>query len=150
MKKRIFSIVIVLAIIVLIALPKLKLWNKGDDNAPIGKGEKPKQGPSVLPVEAMIVTPTKLDNVVVITGSVQANESLELKTEAAGKITKIYFDEGKAVKKGDLLVQVNDEEIKVQLTKQRFNKKLNQDIEFLKGFYKIQVHLEIPNHDSPQ
>lgn len=130
MKKRIFSIVIVLAIIVLVALPKLKLWNKENDKVPMGAGEKPKQGPSMLPVEAMIVTASKLDNVVVITGSVQANESLELKTETAGKITKIYFDEGKAVKKGDLLVQVNDEEIKAQLTKQRFNKKLNQDIEF--------------------
>lgn len=85
---------------------------------------------SILPVEAMVVTPANLDNVVVVTGSVQANESLELKSETAGKITHIYFKEGKSVKKGELLVQVNDEEIRAQLTKQRFNKKLNQDIEF--------------------
>lgn len=83
-----------------------------------------------MPVEAMVVIPTKLDNVVVVTGSVQANESLELKSEAAGKITHIYFKEGKNVSKGDLLIQVNDEEISAQLTKQRFNKKLNEDIEF--------------------
>ena len=55
---------------------------------------------------------------------------MELKSETAGKITDIYFKEGKTVKKGELLVQVNDEEISAQLTKQRFNKKLNEDIEF--------------------
>lgn len=128
MKKRIFSIVIILAIILLIALPKLKLWS-GNNDGP-AKGQEVRKGPGSLLVEAQVIVPTTLENVVVVTGSVQANESLELKSETAGKITHIYFKEGKAVKKGDLLIQVNDEEIRAQLTKQRFNRKLNQDIEF--------------------
>lgn len=129
MKKRIFSIVIVLAIIVLLALPKLKLWsNAGEQES--SRDALAQRGPGTLPVEGMIVSSSRLDNVVVVTGSVQANESLELKSETGGKITKIYFDEGKAVKRGELLVQVNDEEIRAQLTKQRYNRKLNQDIEF--------------------
>lgn len=128
MKKRIFSIVIILAIILLIALPKLKLWS-GKSDGP-AKGQEARKGPGMLPVEAIVITPTTLENKVVITGSVQANESLELKSETAGKITHIYFKEGKTVKKGDLLIQVNDEEIRAQLTKQKFNRKLNQDIEF--------------------
>jgi len=128
MKKRIFSIVVVLAIIALLALPKLNLWSNDKDEP---KGDQGAQrGPGVLPIEALVITTTKLDNVVVVTGSVQANESLELKSETAGKITHIYFAEGKAVKKGDLLVMVNDEEIRAQLEKQKFNRKLNQDIEF--------------------
>lgn len=129
MKKRIFSIVIVLAIIVLLALPKLNLWSNGKELAEnnVTGGSR---SANALPIEAMVVIPTKLDNVVVVTGSVQANESLELKSETAGKITHIYFKEGKKVKKGELLVQVNDEEIRAQLTKQRFNRKLNEDIEF--------------------
>lgn len=129
MKKRIFSVVIVLAIIVLLALPKLKHLINADKHEN-GVDQAAQRGPGVLPVEGMIITSSKLDNVVVVTGSVQANESLELKSETSGKITKIYFDEGKAVKKGDLLVQVNDEEIRAQLMKQRYNRKLNQDIEF--------------------
>ena len=128
MKKRIFSIAIVLAIILLLALPKLKLWSSEDEGP--APGSTARRGSSTLPVEAMVITPSKLDNVVVVTGSVQANESLELKSETAGTITDIYFKEGKTVKKGELLVQVNDEEISAQLTKQRFNKKLNEDIEF--------------------
>lgn len=128
MKKRIFSIAVVVAIILLLALPKLKLWSGKNDGS--AQSSPARRGSSILPVEAMVVIPTKLDNVVVVTGSVQANESLELKSEAAGKITHIYFKEGKTVNKGDLLIQVNDEEISAQLTKQRFNKKLNEDIEF--------------------
>lgn len=129
MKKKIFSIVIVLAIILLLALPKLNLWSNG--NKELGsKGEAGGGNSGKLPVEAMVITTSTLDNKVVITGAIQANESLELKSETAGKITHIYFKEGKTVKKGDLLVQVNDEEIRAQLEKQKYNRKLNQDIEF--------------------
>lgn len=129
MKKWIFSVLIFLAVVALLVLPKLDLWG-GEDDPAASSTQGERRGPSSLQVEAMVLTTSKLDNIVVITGSVQANESLELKSETAGKITKIYFQEGKAVKKGDLLVQVNDEEIKAELTKQRFNKKLNEGIEF--------------------
>ena len=129
MKKWIFSVLIFLAVVALLALPKLDLWGGEDEPATDG-AQGAKRGPSSLQVEAMVLTTSKLDNIVVVTGSVQANESLELKSETAGKITKIYFQEGKTVRKGDLLVQVNDEEIKAELTKQRFNKKLNEGIEF--------------------
>lgn len=129
MKKWIFSVLTFLGIAVLLVLPKLHLWDS--DEGPSAKNDQSgAKAPSTLPVEAMRITTSKLDNVVVVTGSVQANESLELKSEAPGKITKIYFEEGRKVKKGDLLVQVNDEEIKAELTKQRFNRKLNEGIEF--------------------
>ena len=128
MKKWIFYTLIGSAILFLLALPKLNLW--GEKEGPSTTAAQGTRGPSLLPVEGMVVTASRLENVVVVTGSVQANESLELKSESGGKITKIYFEEGKTVKKGDLLLQVNDEEIRAQLTKQRFNKKLNEDIEF--------------------
>ncbi len=128
MRNKIISVAVVLGIIVLLALPKLKLWSTGKEGPAVKASGL--NSPGKLTVETMVVRPTRLDNVVVITGSVQANESLELKGETGGKITKIYFSEGKAVRKGDLLVQVNDEEIKAELIKQKFNRKLNQDIEF--------------------
>lgn len=119
----------ILGIVILLVLPKLGLWNS--EKKPSAKNDQSaNRASSALPVEAMRITTSKLDNVVVITGSVQANESLELKSETAGKITRIYFEEGRAVKKGDLLLQVNDVEIKAELTKQKFNKKLNEGIEF--------------------
>lgn len=129
MKKWIFSVLTFLGIVVLLVLPKLNLWSSKKEPS-TKNAQSVSKAPSTLPVEALHITTSKLDNVVVVTGSVQANESLELKSEAPGKITKIYFEEGRKVKKGDLLVQVNDEEIKAELTKQRFNRKLNEGIEF--------------------
>lgn len=124
MTKRILTILITLIVIFLLALPKLGLFEK--------KESKPAGGPvqSMLQVQGSILKPVSFDNTLVITGSIIANESLELKSEANGKITKINFKEGATVKKGELLVQINDEEIRAQIEKQRYMQKLNKDNEY--------------------
>jgi membrane fusion protein (multidrug efflux system) len=124
MKKRIITIIAIAAVVLLAALPKLGLLTKGSAGLPVAAGS------GKLPVEVTIIKTSSLDNKLIITGSILANESLELKSEVSGKITIINFKEGNAVKKGDLLVQINDEEIKALLEKQRYNQKLNKDIEF--------------------
>jgi len=129
MKKRIFTVAIILAIIFLLALPKLGLFKNKESIVAAGSQGGP-GGQPTLQVEARVVTPRHLDNKLVVTGSVHSNESLELKSEISGKITKIMFKEGSLVKKGDVLIQINDEEIKAQLLKERYNRKLNEDNEF--------------------
>lgn len=128
MKKQIFTGAIIVAVVLLLALPKLNLFKGKESAAPAGAG-----GPGQaarLPVEAMVIGLGKLDNKLIVTGSVLANESLELRSEVSGKITQLAFNEGSHVKKGQLLIQINDEEIRAQLLKQKYNKKLNQDNEF--------------------
>lgn len=130
MKRNIIIGIVITAIVFLLALPKLKLLqNTKKEGAAIGPSVGGQRG-GKLSVEAVIIKPTKLDNKLTVTGSVQANESLELKSEGSGKITGLYFKEGKQVKKNDLLLQINDEEIRAQLQKQKYNKKLNEDNEF--------------------
>jgi membrane fusion protein (multidrug efflux system) len=125
MKKKIITILVVVGIVFLLALPKLNFFSsKSAATAPAGGG------PPALQVDAIIVKPGKLDNKLVITGSVQANESLELKSEISGKISGIFFKEGKQVKKGELLVEIKDDEILAQLEKEKHNQKLNQDNEY--------------------
>jgi len=126
MTKRILTVVIVLAIAFLLALPKLNLF-KDNEKAPDSGG--PAQN-SALQVEGYALHPTSFDNTLVITGSIFANESIELKSEASGKITMINFKEGTQVKQGDLLVQTNDEEIRALIEKQRYMQKLNKDNEY--------------------
>jgi len=125
MKKKILTGAILLVVIFLLALPKLNLFSSKDAAPKPGQGQQAR-----LPVEAIVIKPGKLDNKLVVTGSIIANESLELKSEVSGKITGIFFQEGKRVQKGDLLVQINDEEIRAQLEKQKHNIKLNEDNEF--------------------
>ncbi len=127
MKKFIISASIIVAIVLLLAIPKMG-WFDGSTGGD-AKGS-PTSGPPPLPVEALVVRNAKLDNKLIVTGTVLANESLELKAEISGKITKIAFQEGTVVKKGAVLVQINDEEIAAQLQKQKHNQKLNEDNEF--------------------
>jgi membrane fusion protein (multidrug efflux system) len=127
MKKKIFTVLIVLAIIFLVALPKLNLFSEKEKSSqPGGSGPVSMS----LQVDALVLRPEKLDNKLVFTGSVLPNESLELRVEASGKISKIHFEEGKSVKKGQLLLEINDDELVAQLQKQRYNQKLNQDNEY--------------------
>ncbi|MBX2968747.1 MAG: efflux RND transporter periplasmic adaptor subunit [Cyclobacteriaceae bacterium] len=125
MKKKILTGVVVVGILFLLALPKLNLFSSKDEQGPAAGSAQPK-----LPVEAIVLKPERLDNKLVITGSVLPNESLEIKSEISGKISRIHFREGKRVKRGDLLVEINDDELEAQLTKERHNKKLNEDNEF--------------------
>ncbi len=127
MKKKILTGVIIVAVVLLLALPKLNLFSaKSDLNT--ASAAKSKDGR--LPVEGLILKPSKLDSKLSVTGSVLPNESLELKSETSGKITKLYFKEGSKVKKGEILLQINDEELSAELEKQKHNQKLNQDNEF--------------------
>ncbi len=127
MKKALITAAILVIVIFLLALPKLKLLrNTGSEQLVAPQAvQKPK-----LMVEAVTLRASKLDNKLIVTGSVLSNESLELKSESSGKITKLFFEEGKPVTKGSLLLEINNEEIQAQLQKQKYNQKLNQDNEF--------------------
>lgn len=72
-------------------------------------GAKRKNGP--VPVNLMIVKDTTVDNNIDVTGTIDANEKVNLVSETAGAITGIYFNEGSAVKKGQLLVKVYNQDL---------------------------------------
>jgi membrane fusion protein (multidrug efflux system) len=128
MKKSLITVAVVAVVILLLALPKMNFF-KGSDTAQPGQAQGGGRG-GKLSVDAIVIKPAPLDNKLNVTGSVLPNESLELKSEVSGKIISIQFREGKQVKKGDLLIQMNDDEIKALLEKQRYNQKLNEDNEF--------------------
>ena len=83
-----------------------------------------------IPVNGIIAERNTLDNNLKLTGSLLPNESVELKSEVSGVVKKIYFREGQKVKKGQLLLQLDDEEVAAEIEKLEFTKKLNQDSEY--------------------
>ena len=92
--KTVLFLIIAVIIIGLILYPKLKPDEKGPAMAS-------PRGSSVVPVEAKIIHPQRIDNVIKITGAIIANESVALKSEISGKVEGIYFQEGQKVKKHD-------------------------------------------------
>jgi len=82
-----------------------------------------------VPVNAMVIQPTVLDNRIFTTGTLLAKEEVELRPEVSGRVTRISFAEGSRVKKGDVLLRINDRELKAQLKRKEFEEKEASDKE---------------------
>ena len=63
------------------------------------------------------------------TGSILANEEVDIKSEISGKITGIFFKEGSNVNKGQVLVKLYDGDLQAQLSRLRIEIKLAQEKE---------------------
>lgn len=88
--------------------------------------EAPRQaaGGNLLPVEVAVVQPRLLENKIFTTGTLLANEEVEIRSEISGRVTKVDFEEGRTVHKGDLLLKINDRELKAQFTQKELEEKL--------------------------
>ena len=84
---------------------------------------------SPLPVNLLIVKHESFTEILPVTGSIEANESVVLKSEVSGKITGIFFNEGQRIAKGTLLIKVYDDDLQAQLAKASANLKLSEDVE---------------------
>ncbi|MBW8886431.1 MAG: efflux RND transporter periplasmic adaptor subunit [Fibrobacteres bacterium] len=72
----------------------------------------------------------RLENSITSSGNVLANEDVEIRSEVQGKIIRIAFKEGGRVKKGDLLVKIDDSELQARSLQAQAHLKLAQDNEF--------------------
>ncbi len=68
----------------------------------------------VQPVEVTTLTRQDLAETLNLVGSVAANESATIRPEVSGLVRAIHFEEGQAVKKGQLLVKIDDAELRAQ------------------------------------
>jgi len=92
-----------------------------DDARQAGRGAG--AGKGLVPVEAQVIRLQPLHNRINATGTLLANEEVELRSEISGRITGVFFTEGKQVKKGELLLQINDSDLKAQLKRKEIEEK---------------------------
>ena len=116
--------IIGLIILVLITSPKLSLFST--DTTLAGADARTD---TRLPVSIHVLFPGKVEDKIRSTGSVIANEEVELRSEIGGKIVRIAFREGSPVRKGELLVKIDDSELKAQLLKLESQEKLAREVE---------------------
>ena len=124
--KQILILTLIVVVLFFILNAKIGFFESEDTAQAAGS----RSGPNNIPVSATVIQPRLLENKIKVTGTLLANEYVELKNELSGKVTKIYFKEGDYVKRGQLLLSTNDEELKASLEKIRYNLKLYQDNEF--------------------
>jgi membrane fusion protein (multidrug efflux system) len=97
---------------------------KKDDKKTAGSGGANGKPAAPLKVSTFMVTPSLFSETITATGTVLADEGIELQPETNGKIVSINFVEGAPVKQGDLLLKLNDSDLRANLDRYNYSKKL--------------------------
>jgi membrane fusion protein (multidrug efflux system) len=105
----------------LVAIASSALFSCSREGKNADTSAKPASG---LLIDAVIVKPRNLERKINVTGTLLANEEVALRSEISGKVTGIFFEEGSAVKKGQLLIKINDNDLQAQLKKTRLQDSL--------------------------
>ncbi|MEI6880048.1 MAG: efflux RND transporter periplasmic adaptor subunit [Bacteroidota bacterium] len=122
--KKILKIVAIIAVLALLAWPKLMPSKNDKSQTAQAKAKK-------MPTKVSVYVTRKqdLNNSIHVSGGILAKDEVELHTEAQGRIVKINFEEGSEVKRGQLLIKINDADLQAQLRKAVSSKKLKEDTE---------------------
>lgn len=112
-------------VVAILTVVKIFFFPSKDPNGgkPAGKG-----GPAAN-VTIKVLKPDTLDEKIIASGSILANEEVELSAEASGKVQQILFREGDKVTKGQLLLKLNDAELVAQQKKLQLQLQLANDME---------------------
>ncbi len=111
MKKRyiLYTILIggIIALITYRVIANKKINSKPDN----------KRVSSAMNVEGTVLKPQKFEDNLTLSGSLEANEEIDIRSEVSGVVESINFEEGAKVSKGQVLFRVNDVELRAQLSK---------------------------------
>lgn len=93
------------------------------------KAEQPAEakasaGPPTVNVVGFKSQPTDLSDKISVIGSLESNESVEIRSEIGGTVERINFEEGQRVKAGDLLFQIDREKLQASFEQASANLKL--------------------------
>lgn len=113
MKKRYILYIIIIGGILALIIYRLI------QNKKINDPSKEKRTVSVMNVKGMILKPEKFEDNLSLSGTLEANEEIDLRSEVSGVVENINFEEGTKVSKGQVLFRVNDVELRAQLSKVR-------------------------------
>jgi membrane fusion protein, multidrug efflux system len=86
-----------------------------------GKAESVKSAPVSKPaiVDVLVASAKNITNTVEATGSIVANEYVELHPEVSGRITYLHVPEGARVQQGELIARIYDDDLQAQLQKSK-------------------------------
>lgn len=110
---KIKTITISLFVIALLGLIGYRVFSNAEESA---KNNKKGDKKPPMMVDAVIVSEKDFANTISLSGSIEANENVEIRSEVSGIVEKIYFTEGTNVSKGQVLLKVNDIELRAQLS----------------------------------
>ncbi|QHT71260.1 efflux RND transporter periplasmic adaptor subunit [Rhodocytophaga rosea] len=106
--------------------------NKSQANTPGGAGGGrggAGGGGAAMRVNGVVVKSERFANALLISGTIDANEQVFLRSQVSGIITALYFKEGSIVKQGQALLQIDNTELNAQLSEIGTREKLASENE---------------------
>src|SRR6476661_2410995 len=82
---------------------------KGDAGATKGGAS------NALKVNGVVLKTVDFANTISVSGTIEANEMIQIRSEISGLVRSINFKEGSNVSKGNLLLKIDDRELQAQL-----------------------------------
>jgi membrane fusion protein (multidrug efflux system) len=115
--------------ILVIALGSLIVYRITKNKSEGEKGnDKSGKKPPVV-VTAVVIKPQDFSNTISLSGSIEANEQIEIHSEVSGIVESISFSEGSQVSKGQVLLKVNDIELRAQMVQAKTKESLASENE---------------------
>lgn len=93
-------------------------------NNEVGQPENRSSLGNATTVSGMVLRAQVFKDNISLSGTLEANEQIELRSEVSGVVESINFEEGSKVRQGQVLFRVNDIELQAQLSKVRTAQKL--------------------------
>ncbi|MFN3756212.1 MAG: efflux RND transporter periplasmic adaptor subunit, partial [Flavobacterium sp.] len=84
---------------------------------------------TTLSVNGIVLESQRFSNQINLTGSIEANEMIDLRSEVSGVVQQINFQEGSKVQKGQLLIKINDIDLRAQLSQAQTRANLSAENE---------------------
>jgi membrane fusion protein (multidrug efflux system) len=130
LKKILWSLVCVAVVVAVVApkvIPRSSASTEAKPASKTGAGKQAgarESGGNPLSVSTFVVKLEPFAEKLRATGTLRADEAVELQAETTGKIVSINFTEGARVRAGDLLVKLNDADLRATLSRAQYRKQL--------------------------
>lgn len=121
--KKILIFILIIALLGLIIYRIVNNTSKASV-APANGGLK-----TTLSVNGIVLESQRFSNQINLTGSIEANEMIDLRSEVSGVVQQINFQEGSKVQKGQLLIKINDIDLRAQLSQAQTRANLSAENE---------------------
>ena len=126
---RLKKILVISAIIIIVAALVISRCIEKNNKKNGNNGEDEN---AAVPVQVMTAVPERIEWGTRIVGILKADKGVDVLSEAAGKVTDIYYNIGDNVNKGDVLIKLDDEYKQYDLILLQFP---------LVSYTRIQVHI---------
>ena len=120
--KRVLIAGVLIIIVGALLIPRLNLFSASSSS-----DSSSQRGREALPVKGIIAQLSHSSAGQGFDAELFPNEEVELVSETVGKVVGIYFNDGDRVKKGMLLLKVDDSDLQAQLTRAQYQKKLLEE-----------------------